>query len=119
MAATIGRRPCAVPSACWSRTRTISKPCSARANRCSARSMAESQAAAHLRGFRAACRAAGIAVPHQKQRDFLEMRQANPPATRRGLYWQARITLTGSKEEIDRFGPVFETWFGENPSAVK
>ncbi|MDQ7249236.1 vWA domain-containing protein [Dongia sedimenti] len=81
--------------------------------------MAESAAAAHVTGFLAALREAGIAAPHQKQQDFLQTLQAAPPATRRGLYWQARITLTGSKEEIDRFDSVFETWFGEVQSGVK
>jgi uncharacterized protein with von Willebrand factor type A (vWA) domain len=80
---------------------------------------AESVAARHVTGFLAALRAAGIPTPHQKQQDFLQTLSAAPPATRRGLYWQARITLTGSKEEIDRFDPVFETWFGENQASVK
>jgi uncharacterized protein with von Willebrand factor type A (vWA) domain len=81
--------------------------------------MADSPAAGHVTGFLAALRDAGIAVSHQKQQDFLLTLAAAPPATRRGLYWQARITLAGSKEEIDRFSPVFETWFGENQAGVK
>jgi uncharacterized protein with von Willebrand factor type A (vWA) domain len=81
--------------------------------------MAESLAANHVTGFLAALREAGIAASHQKQQDFLQTLSAAPPATQRGLYWQARITLTGSKEEIDRFNPVFETWFGENQAGVK
>jgi uncharacterized protein with von Willebrand factor type A (vWA) domain len=80
---------------------------------------ASSLAAGHVTGFLAALREAGITVSHQKQQDFLQTLSATPPATRRGLYWQARITLTGSKEEIDRFNPVFETWFGENQAGVK
>jgi uncharacterized protein with von Willebrand factor type A (vWA) domain len=76
-------------------------------------------AAGHISGFLAALRAAGINAPHQKQQDFLQTLSAAPPATRRGLYWQARITLAGSKEEIDRFDPVFETWFGEARAGVK
>ena len=80
---------------------------------------AESVAAGHVGGFLAALRAADIAAPHQKQQDFLQTLSAAPPATRRGFYWQARITLTGSKEEIDRFNPVFEAWFGENQAGVK
>ncbi len=67
----------------------------------------------------AALRQAGIAMPHQKQQDFLQTLSAAPPATRRSLYWQARITLTGSKEEIDRFDPVFAIWFGETQAGVK
>jgi uncharacterized protein with von Willebrand factor type A (vWA) domain len=81
--------------------------------------MASSAAAGHVSGFLAALRDAGIATPHQKQQDFLQTLAATPPPTRRSLYWQARITLTGSKEEIDRFDPVFETWFGERPAGVK
>jgi uncharacterized protein with von Willebrand factor type A (vWA) domain len=80
---------------------------------------ASSPAAGHVTGFLAALRDAGITASHQKQQDFLQTLSAAPPATRRGLYWQARITLTGSKEEIDRFDPVFETWFGENSAGVK
>jgi uncharacterized protein with von Willebrand factor type A (vWA) domain len=80
---------------------------------------AESIAADHLSGFLGALREAGIIAPHQKQQDFLQTLSATPPATRRGLYWQARITLTGSKEEIDRFNPVFATWFGETQAGVK
>ncbi|GAB2177905.1 VWA domain-containing protein [Dongia sp. agr-C8] len=67
----------------------------------------------------AALRAAGIAAPHQKQQDFLHTLAASPPVTRRGLYWQARITLTASKEEIDRFDPVFAAWFDERREGVK
>lgn len=81
--------------------------------------MAETPAAEHVRGFLAALRKAGIATPHQKQQDFLQTLAAAQPATRRSLYWQARITLIGSKEEIDRFNPVFETWFGEARAGVK
>jgi uncharacterized protein with von Willebrand factor type A (vWA) domain len=81
--------------------------------------MAESRSAGHVRGFLAAVRDAGIAAPHQKQQDFLQTLAATPPATRHGFYWQARITLTDSKEEIDRFDPVFATWFGENQAGVK
>jgi len=81
--------------------------------------MASSQAEDHIGGFLAALRAAGIATPHQKQRDFLQALSATPPATRRSLYWQARITLTGSKEEIDRFNPVFDHWFGEAQAGLK
>ncbi len=73
----------------------------------------------HVTGFLAALRAAGISAPHQKQQDFLQTLAATPPISRRGLYWQARITLTGSKEEIDRFDPVFESWFGEAQPGVK
>jgi len=81
--------------------------------------MVDSPAAGHLCGFLAALRAAGIATPHQKQQDFLQTLAATALATRRALYWQARITLTGSKEEIDRFDPVFASWFGETPAGVK
>jgi uncharacterized protein with von Willebrand factor type A (vWA) domain len=76
-------------------------------------------AARHVSGFLAALRDAGITASHQKQQDFLQTLAATPPATRRALYWQARITLTGSKEEIDRFESVFETWFGERQAGVK
>jgi uncharacterized protein with von Willebrand factor type A (vWA) domain len=79
----------------------------------------ESIAARHVSGFLGALRAAGITAPHQKQQDFLQTWSTTPPASRRGLYWQARITLTGSKAEIDRFDPVFETWFGEAQAGVK
>jgi uncharacterized protein len=81
--------------------------------------MASSQAEDHIGGFLSALRNAGIATPHQKQQDFLQALAATPPATRRGLYWQARITLTGSKEEIARFNPVFDRWFGESQPGVK
>jgi len=73
----------------------------------------------HIAGFLAALRAAGVAAPHQKQRDFLETLRTLPPESRRALYWQARITLTASQEEITRFAPVFERWFGENQQAVR
>jgi uncharacterized protein with von Willebrand factor type A (vWA) domain len=72
-----------------------------------------------VQGFLAALRAAGVASPHQKQRDFLETLRTTPPTDPRGLYWQARITLTGSKEEIARFNPVFAAWFGERQSEVR
>jgi hypothetical protein len=75
--------------------------------------------AAHLGGFLAALRAAGVAAPHQKQQDFLQTLAAEPPPTRSSLYWQARITLTGSKAEIERFDPVFATWFGESQAGLK
>jgi len=81
--------------------------------------MADSPAAAHVSGFLAALRTAGVSAPHQKQLDFLQTLESAPPATRRSLYWQARITLTGSKEEIARFDPVFATWFGEAQAGIK
>jgi uncharacterized protein with von Willebrand factor type A (vWA) domain len=81
--------------------------------------MVESLAAGHVSGFLAALRAAGVTAPHQKQLDFLQSLQSAPPPTRRGLYWQARITLTGSKEEIARFDPVFASWFGESRAGIK
>jgi uncharacterized protein with von Willebrand factor type A (vWA) domain len=73
----------------------------------------------HLAGFLAALRGAGIAVPHQKQCDFLRALEALPPESRRGLYWRARITLTASHEEIARFDPVFERWFGAGQQAAR
>jgi uncharacterized protein len=76
-------------------------------------------AAGHVTGFLAALRDAGIMAPHQKQQDFLQTVSTTTPATRRALYWQARITLTGSKEEVDRFDPVFAAWFGEAQAGVK
>lgn len=78
-----------------------------------------SPAAAHLGGFLAALREAGVAAPRQKQQDFLQTLAVAPPATRQSLYWQARITLTGSKEEIDRFDPVFAVWFGERQASLR
>jgi len=81
--------------------------------------MVESVAAAHIGGFLADLRAAGLVVAHQKQQDFLQTLQASPPATRRNLYWLARITLAGSKEEIARLDPVFESWFGDEGAAVR
>lgn len=66
-----------------------------------------------------ALRTAGVAVPHQKQQDFLQTLSVSSPMTLRELYWQARITLAGSKEEIDRFDPVFQSWFGEAQPGVK
>lgn len=81
--------------------------------------MAESLGALHVARFLSALRDAGVSASQQKQQDFLQALAAAPPATRRGLYWQARITLTGSKEEIDRFEPVFESWFGEAQAGVK
>ena len=80
---------------------------------------AESVAAAHIGGFLAALRDAGVAAPHQKQQDFLAVLSAHPPASPRAFYWQARIALTGSREEIDRFDPVFAAWFGDGQAAVK
>jgi uncharacterized protein len=73
----------------------------------------------HVAGFLAALRAAGVSTPHQKQCDFLATLRTLPPVSRRGLYWQARITLTGSHEEIARFDPVFDRWFGENRQALQ
>ena len=73
----------------------------------------------HVAGFLAALRTAGIAAPYQKQSDFLQTLKTLPPDSRRGLYWQARITLTASHEEIARFDPVFERWFGENQQAMR
>ena len=81
--------------------------------------MVESLAAGHITRFLTALREAGVTAPHQKQQDFLQTLQAAPPATRRGLYWQARITLAGSKEEIGRFDPVFDAWFGEGQAGIK
>jgi len=81
--------------------------------------MPESPAGRHISGFLESLRAAGVTAAHQKQQDFLQILAQTPPVSRRQLYWLARITLTGSRAEIGRFDPVFESWFGEAHAAVK
>lgn len=68
-------------------------------------------AAGHLRGFLAALRAAGMAVPVVKQRDFLRALAAVPPRDLGHLYWLAHATLATSPTDTEAFAPVFERWF--------
>lgn len=75
-------------------------------------------AAAHLRGFLGALRAAGLPVPVAKQRDFLRALTTVPPRDIRHLYWLAHATLTTSVSDSEIFDPVFTSWFagGELPA---
>lgn len=65
----------------------------------------------HLRGFLRDLRAAGLAVPVGKQRDFLYALTVVPPRDVRHLYWIASTTLTTSVVDVETFDPVFALWF--------
>ena len=67
---------------------------------------------AHLRGFLRDLRAAGLAVPVPKQRDFLHALAVSPPRDPGHLYWIAHTTLVSSVADTDVFDPVFARWFG-------
>lgn len=68
--------------------------------------------AAHLRGFLHDLRAAGLAVPVPKQRDFLHALSVVPPRDPGHLYWLAHATLASSPADTEVFDPVFARWFG-------
>jgi uncharacterized protein len=68
-------------------------------------------AADHLRGFLAALRAAGLAVPVGRQRDFLTALAVVSPRDVAHLYWLASATLTTSVADREVFDPVFAHWF--------
>lgn len=76
-----------------------------------ARDPVEVTAAGHLRGFLRDLRAAGLAVPVGKQRDFLYALTVVPPRDVRHLYWIASATLTTSVVDVETFDPVFAHWF--------
>lgn len=71
----------------------------------------EVTAAGHLRGFLRDLRAAGLAVPVGRQRDFLYALTVVPPRDVRHLYWIASATLTTSVVDAEYFDPVFAHWF--------
>jgi uncharacterized protein with von Willebrand factor type A (vWA) domain len=66
----------------------------------------------HLRGFLHDLRAAGLAVPVPKQRDFLHAVASVPPRDPGHLYWIAHTTLVSSVADTEVFDPVFASWFG-------
>lgn len=72
----------------------------------------------HLRGFLGDLRAAGLAVPVPKQRDFLHALSVLPPRDPGHLYWIAHTTLVSSVPATEVFDPVFARWFGAGDVAA-
>jgi uncharacterized protein with von Willebrand factor type A (vWA) domain len=72
----------------------------------------------HLRGFLLDLRAAGLAVPVPKQRDFLRALASVPPRDPGHSYWIAHATLVSSVADTDVFDPVFARWFGDGAVPV-
>lgn len=72
-------------------------------------------AAGHLRGFLTALRAAGMAVPVVKQRDFLRALTSVPPRDIDHLYWLAHATLATSPHDTEILDVVFARWFAGEP----
>jgi uncharacterized protein len=71
-----------------------------------------------LRDFLVDLRAAGLAVPVPKQRDFLRAVASVPPRDSGHLYWIAHTTLVSSVADTDVFDPVFARWFGDGAVPV-
>jgi uncharacterized protein len=65
----------------------------------------------HLFGFLRGLRAAGLAVPVVKQRDFLCALTTVPPRDVRHLHRIAVATLTTSVADREVFDPIFAHWF--------
>lgn len=65
-----------------------------------------------LLGFARALRAAGVAVTPDRSRGFLEAVALVGVDDPRATYVAGRATLCGGPDDLARFDPVFEAWFG-------
>ena len=75
------------------------------------------RAQGHLFAFLRALRARGVAVPANKQVDFLAGVESLPPSTTGQLYWVGAATLVTAEAERDLYDEVFHRFFGATADA--
>jgi uncharacterized protein with von Willebrand factor type A (vWA) domain len=66
-------------------------------------------------GFVRTLRAADVAVVPEQVRGFLGALDVLGPALRRDVYWAGRLTLCGSRDDLQRYDRAFAAYFGARP----
>jgi len=69
-------------------------------------------------GLAATLRAAGVAASPDRVHAAVRALAALRPGELDDAYWAARLTLCGSREDLDRFDRVFAAYFGDRPHGV-
>lgn len=68
-----------------------------------------------LAGFARACRAAGLPVTADRERNYLRACAETGLGSREAVYWAGRATLTASVADVAPYDRVFTGWFGGRP----
>lgn len=74
-----------------------------------------------LLAFATALRAAGVAVTPDRSQQFLCAAALAGAQRRASVYWAGRATLCGSRDDVDTYDKVFESWFdpgGSQPAGT-
>ncbi|AVH60935.1 MULTISPECIES: vWA domain-containing protein [Streptomyces] len=74
-------------------------------------------APAVLVGFARALRAAGVEAGPDRVQAFIGALDLLDPGVRFDVYWAGRLTLCGSRDDLERFERVFAAYFGEKGDA--
>lgn len=69
-------------------------------------------------GLAATLRAAGVAASPDRVQAAVRALGTLDACARDDVYWAARLTLCGTRDELDRFDGVFAAYFGDRPRAV-
>ncbi|MGW6461207.1 vWA domain-containing protein [Streptomyces sp. NPDC055078] len=70
-------------------------------------------------GFAHRLRAAGVAADSERVQAFLGALGVLGPQRRRDVYWAGRLTLCGSRDDLERYDRVFAACFGRPPPPVR
>ena len=71
-----------------------------------------------LVGLAATLRSSGVGASSDRVHAAVEALALLDPMSRDDVYWTARLTLCGSREELARFDDVFAAYFGDRPGTV-
>ncbi len=72
-----------------------------------------------LLGFAEALRVAGLPVTPDRGQAFCQAVALAGAGERGAVYWSGRATLCGSRDDVDRYDGVFDTWFAvDHPLGV-
>lgn len=66
-------------------------------------------------GLSRALRAAGVATGPDRTQLFLGALDLLDPARRADVYWAGRLTLCGSRDDLERYDRVFAACFDHGP----
>jgi uncharacterized protein len=69
-------------------------------------------------GLARTLRAAGVPASPDRVHAAVRAVPLLDPASREDVYWATRLTLCGSREDLDRHDAVFDAYFGDRPTAA-
>ncbi|MGI3223477.1 vWA domain-containing protein [Streptomyces sp. GTA36] len=72
-----------------------------------------------LVGFARALRAAGVEAGPDRVQAFLGALDVLRPGMRSDVYWSGRLTLCGSRDDLERYDRVFAAYFGGSASEAR